>query len=32
MHVQYTGWPDQGVPHTTASFEALLNEIKKYVG
>ncbi|KAG8340996.1 putative tyrosine specific protein phosphatase [Trypanosoma vivax] len=28
LHVQYTGWPDFGVPRSAASFEALLSIIK----
>lgn len=28
--VQYVGWPDHGVPNSTAAFEALVNEINAY--
>lgn len=28
LQVQYTGWPDHGVPHSVASFEALISIVK----
>ncbi|KAG5490094.1 hypothetical protein JKF63_00213 [Porcisia hertigi] len=28
---QYVGWPDHGVPHSTKSFQELLNIIRHYV-